>query len=495
MGTMTFLLPAGLSTEANRELERACVAGGPDSMPWPTRVQIDSGKLTLHRDVDESGFVVLPWEIDGAGRLMASTATLMERALPYQVQLELARGKVNQLRGQTADWQAGGLEVPPALAEQIRQASLAFGRAVTATPAEQTGPQAQEALALTARAADQLTRLYMEQVFHVRHQREPRLGTELGCRLGHALDAAAAESVLQTCNGVAIPFTWSAIESSEGNYDWQQQDALLDWAESQGLPVIAGPVLDFSSAQMPDWLWLYERDLNSLEKFMRSYLATALKRYRRRVRRWQLTSASNSAAILSLGEEEFLWLTIRLAQAARQIDPTLELVVGIAQPWGEYMAVEDRTHSPFIFADTLIRSELNLTALDVEIVMGVTPRGSYCRDLLEASRLLDLYALLGVPLRITLGFPSEATTDPRADPELRVAAGRWHGEFSPANQADWAAAFAALALCKPYVQAVHWVHLTDARPHLFPHCGLLDAHGNPKPALHQLRELRANHLR
>ena len=40
--------------------------------------------------------------------------------------------------------------------------------------------------------------------------------------------------------------------------------------------------------------------------------------------------------------------------------------------------------------------------------MGVTPRGSYCRDLLETSRILDLYALLGLPLRVTLGYPSSA---------------------------------------------------------------------------------------
>ena len=146
---------------------------------------------------------------------------------------------------------------------------------------------------------------------------------------------------------------------------------------------------------------------------MCKFVETAVRRYRSRIRRWQLTAASNCASVLSLTEDELLGLTYRLAEAARQVDPSLELVVGIAQPWGEYMALADRTHSPFIFADTLIRSGLNLAALDVELVMGVTPRGSYCRDLLEMSRLLDLYALLGVPLRVTLGYPSSAQTRPR----------------------------------------------------------------------------------
>ncbi len=495
MGTMTFLLPAELSAETVRELERACVAGGPDNMPWPTKVQIEPGRMLLHRDVDESGYLVVPWEIDGAGLIVGATATLMERPVPYHLQVELARGKVNQLRNQASDWQAGGLLLPDDLQEQIRSANRTFGRAVTGQLSEQTAQQAQSALVQSYGAAERLAQTYMDQVFAVRHQREPLLQTELGCRLETFCEGAAGRVLAQACNSICIPFTWSAIEATEGNYNWQKQDAILDWAEAQGLAVTGGPLIDFSSAQMPDWLWLWERDLTSLAKFMSSYLSATLKRYQRRIRRWQLTSASNSASILAMGEEELLWLTVKLTQVARQIDAEFALVVGIAQPWGEYMAYEDRTHSPFVFADTLIRSELNLAALDVEVVMGVTPRGSYCRDLLETSRLLDLYALLGVPLRVTLAYPSSTAPDPDADPELRGAAGSWHGRLSPAIQADWAQAYAALALCKPYVQAVHWAQLSDAGAHQFPHCGLFDAADKPKPILDRFLQLREKHVR
>jgi len=419
----------------------------------------------------------------------------MERALPYSLQLELARGRVNQLRCQTADWQASGLQVPDPLAAQIRNASLSFGWAVAEADSAPGGAQAQAALVQTAKAAEQLTQLYIEQLFEVRHQREPRLNTALGCRISPLLDDSISDAVRQTFNTVGLPLPWSAIEASEGQYRWQPFDAALEWAENQSLAVTGGPVIDFSAAMLPAWLWLYERDVGSLQKFMAGYLTAALRRYRRRIRRWLLTYASNSASILSLGEDELLWLTIRMAQVAKQIDPELELVVGISQPWGECMATEDRSHSPFIFADTLVRSDLNLAALDVELVMGVTPRGSYCRELLETSRLLDLYSLLGVPLGITLGFPSSTGPDPKADPELRVAAGHWHGACSAGIQAEWAAAFTSLALSKPYVQAVNWTHLGDASPHQFPHCGLADGAGHPKPALQALRLLRQKHLR
>jgi hypothetical protein len=262
----------------------------------------------------------------------------------------------------------------------------------------------------------------------------------------------------------------------------------------RNLRVAAGPLLDFSPAGLPDWLWLWEGDLPSLSSFMCDYVETAVARYHRTIRRWHLTSGSNIASLLKLGEDDLLWLTARLAEAAWQIDPELELVIGIAQPWGEYMAREEHTYSPFIFADTLIRAGLKLAALDVECVMGVSPRGSYCRDLLDASRMLDLYAVLGTPLQVTLAYPSAPGKDPLADPGLSASGGHWESGFSPAVQADWAADFGALALCKPFVRSVYWAHLNDAEGHHLPHCGLLDSAARPKPALARLRQLRDEHL-
>src|SRR5262249_45573182 len=138
---------------------------------------------------------------------------------------------------------------------------------------------------------------------------------------------------------------------------------------------------------------------------------------------------------LGVSADGLLGLTARIVEAARQVDSKLDLTIGIAQPWGEYMAVEDRTHSPFIFADTLIRSGLTITGLDLEIMMGAMPRGSYCRDPLETSRLIDLYSLLGVPLCIQLAYPSADGPDSAADQEMQVGAGYWHEGVTPAAQA------------------------------------------------------------
>jgi hypothetical protein len=495
MGTLTFQLPAGLPKDAARELERACLAGGPDNMPSPTDLRQNGEQLVMSRSMDESGYLVAPWAVDGMGVLASTSATLMERPVPYNLLIELARGKLNQLRSQASDWKVGGLLLPPLLEDLIQEASRTFAQAITQAPSADATRLAQAALTLSYQAANQLVQVYTDQVFTIRHQRLPRLDTAFACRLERADTPASLADVAGAFNTVCVPLSWNTVEAEEASYNWGPWDAMVAAAVGQGLGVTAGPLIDFSSARLPDWLWLWERDLTSLATFMCKFVEAAVRRYRDRIRRWQLTAASNSARILSLTEEELLGLTYRLGEAARQVDPTLELVIGVAQPWGEYMTEENRTHSPFVFADTLIRSGLNVSALDIEVVMGLTPRGSYCRDLLEASRILDLYALLGVPLRVTLGYPSDEAADDDADPELRVDGGRWRGGFTPEVQADWAEWFPALALCKPYVQGVQWCHLSDAGPHQLPHCGLLDKQNRPKPALAQLRALREKHVR
>src|SRR5262249_26823548 len=147
------------------------------------QVLVDDGQMILSRHVDESGCVLTPWSVNGTGRVMVSSATLMERLNPYLLGVELARGKINQVRGQESDWRMGGLSMPESLTRQIHESTLAFSKAVTLVPDPCAGQEALGALAQGFQAANQLVQVYMNQVFEVRHLRQPRLETALSCRL------------------------------------------------------------------------------------------------------------------------------------------------------------------------------------------------------------------------------------------------------------------------------------------------------------------------
>ncbi|MGE3808713.1 MAG: endo-1,4-beta-xylanase [Gemmataceae bacterium] len=489
---MRFQLPANLAPEVARDLERACIAGGPDNMPWTTEAEVAGSMLTLRREVEESGCLIAPWQIDGAGHVMISSGTLIERDDPYRLLLELARGKVNQLRCQAADWQMGGLVIPDSLSDEIRKTSLKFAKAVTADVGD-ADLRSQEVLAQAYASAEVLVQQYIEQMFQARHQRQPRLDTLLGCRVS-GLDQPHLmhESIAQAFNGLCVRLSWHEVEPEEGKFNWDPYDKIVTWATDNGMQLIAGPLIDFSGP-LPAWLDPQETDLLQLANRMSNYIRAAITRYRG-IRSWQLAHSANRSMELALSEDELLWLAVQFSEAARQIDPNLALAIGLVQPWGEYMTEEDCLHSPFIFADTLIRAGLNLNALDLEVVMGLSPRGSYYRDLLDTSRLIDMYTLLGVPLRLTLGYPAASGSDDKAD-DGETDSGRLGNGYDTANQAEWAYRFTALALCKPAIRSVFWTHLTDSVAHTFPHAGVLDVNNEPRPMLDKLRELRENHLR
>jgi hypothetical protein len=495
MGVMQFQLPGGVSTDDVDGLRRAYLAGGYDRSPVTTRAEVAGDRLILHQDKDESGFLSAPWAIPGIGRVIGCTTTLMERQTPYRLLSELARGKVNQVRSQMEDWRLGGLVVDAKVEEHIRKATAAFGQSALAVDGAEADRHAAEALTLAYEAAEALASLYVEQVFAFRREQNHHFDASVGCRLAVVPEGAIDDAYRLTFNSATVPLTWRLTEPSEANYQWEPADRVVSWALDRRLQVAAGPLIDFSSYGIPDWLRPWYGDLPSLSSFMCDFIETAVSRYRDRVRRWVICSGSNCAANLGLGEDDSIRLTARLAEAAWGIDSGLEVVIGMAQPWGEYLANYSFEYSPFVFADTLLRAGLPLAGLELEWHMGTWPRGTYCRDPLEASRLLDTFSMLGCDLQIAMSYASASDVDVLADPEQLIGRnGQWH-DVSPLAQAEWAEMFAALALAKGRVIGVTWDHLDDAISHRFPQTGLVDVSGNKKPAFDRLRILRETHLR
>ena len=143
--------------------------------------------------------------------------------------------------------------------------------------------------------------------------------------------------------------------------------------------------------------------------------------------------------------------------------------------------------SPVHFADALVRAEIGLSAIGLEINLGYWPGGTALRDVLELGRQIDRWSLLGMPLLITLTLPSAVAADPLARSPaqpLPYAAG---DETTAEHQRQWIERVVPMLLTKPAVQGIFWNQFADNVPHDFPHGGLIDAAGNPKPALEALR--------
>jgi hypothetical protein len=492
---MRFRIPNGLSATSADELRRAYIGYGPERSPAPTRAKIVGNELILERDISESGPAFISWDVPRAGRLLTTTTTLMEKDRPYNLLLELARGKVNQVRNQYADWQSGGLDPTPRVDALLRVATRLFGQAILDGTVLQSDQHAEDSLATAFSAADEMVRTYIEQVFKLRHERQDKFETTLSCQLNSPLSGSQQASYQSTFNAVHIPLTWAAIETRQGNYRWKEVEEVIAWAVERQLPIHAGPLIDFSEMGLPKYVLESEPDAITFKSLLCDYVETVVSRYRGQVSRWVVATGGNSSTLLGLGEEDLIRLTAIAADAAWQVDSGLEIVFGMSQPGGDYMAQGGFDVSPFAFADTLLRAGLPFAGIELDLRFGTSPNGNYCRDMLETSRILDLFGILGVPVQVLLGYPSSRQPDMMADPREWVGGAGYCRDFTASAQAEWVSTYASLAMCKSYVNGITWDHFSDADPHLTPHGGLVDARGVSKPALDRLRDLRLSHLK
>jgi len=490
MGVMRFIsTPDRIGDDT---VEQAYLSGF-DRIPWQVRVRRADGELLLERPTSDSGNLHIPWQVKGHGQVTLSTATLMERPEPYHLPLELARGKIAQVRNQLAEWEMVGLNVPLQVREKVAESLANFAQAaVVDHNSQQSVESAEEAVRLALDAANLLAACYADQALAARRPMSQKLGTFLGANLGASpLDDHTAKEALEAFNAANVPLVWREIETSEGHYYWETSDRQIEWCRAEGLTLFCGPLLQFDQRAFPDWLALYENDFDSVMSFASDFVEAAVQRYRGRVDAWQCAGRVNTAEVLSLSEEEKVRLAAQAVEVTRRLEAETPALVSFDQPWAEYLSRREMDFPPLHIADALVRANLGLSGLVLELNMGYYPGGTLPRDPLALSRQLDYWSLLGVPLFVSVSVPSASHGDPLAQRAAKLPPGSW----TAASQQGWVARFVPLLLAKPYVHGILWNQLRDFEPHEFPHGGLFDLRRHPKPALRQLASIRQAYLR
>lgn len=495
MGVMKFRLPPNEATGKVPDYRKAYITGL-DRTPGRLAVELRNGVMTCVRESTESGRLFVPWPIEGFGMPLVGTATLAERPAPYTLAVELARGKLNDIRNQLSDWLQLGLRSTPQLERALGEAQKAFVvAATTADRAEECVRAAQASLEAASSAGDLLMDAYTSQILQSRLSSTSRLPTHLGCVIQEApQNAAGALDWAGSFNMAHVNVPWKEIAPSEGQYRWEKLDSLLSWGRRSGLAFEVGPLVEFRYGALPDWISLWEGDCETISGLMADFVQQTVQRYRGRVPLWHLVHRPASGDILGLTEEEQIRITARAIQVARQADPGAQFSIGLDRPWADWMGSSHFQLGPLHLCDYLLRADLGLSAVAIEIAPGFSPPGSHMRELFEFSKLLDLYSLLNVPLCIWMALPSSSGPDPLAESSVQVEPQQWPASLDENLQAAWGAKWLALAVAKPFVRTVSWLQGSDAIPHFYPHAGLLRPDQTAKPLLSWMRLLRKETL-
>ncbi len=463
---------------------------GIDGIPWQGRSWWENDVLVHERTTtSESGNFYVPW-FDADGRLLAlCTASLMERPDAYELTRELARGTLNRVRNLASDLLEANYLIPTETSEVMQRAIAELASSVTSNGDHESASQ--QAIDLALVAAEQLVETYCHQAMENRLKDQGKVPTLCLGQLDRLFDSAEQEQqFLSAFNGAALSIRWKDVEATEGEFDWESTDKLIDWCQENQMKVCAGPLFKMDRVNLPDWCYLWDEDFDQLQRYVARFLEAVVQRYSSRVHVWDCASAVNLPGEMDLGEEERLKLAVLSIETVRRAAPRTPVIIRFDQPWGEYLVNVDMELSPLHFADALVRAQVGIAGVGIDINLGYWPGGTVPRDMIEISRMIDRWSLLGVPLMVGISAPSHA---PEEEPEgilLPEGATPPNAEW----QADCVKHLLPLLLCKPNIHGVVWNRFTDQSQHRLPFAGLIDAEGQAKPALEIFANVRERYL-
>jgi hypothetical protein len=493
---------------------------GLEGIPWSSRNRLEGDTLVVDRSVNESGKLSIVWPTQEYGPLLVSTASLRCQEQPYILPLELARGTIHRIRGRALDWQRIGLKIPDTFTQTMDRAIAYFVQAILAAKRlDDCCELSQASIDWAIAASKPLGRAFVSQSLQARHQSERQLSTLLGVKLvplpgweGHtsALEAAS--------NTVQLSMEIGQLEGDMKSDRVSILDKQIAWARDHSLRVFGGPLINLQPHAIPKWFYLLN-DFESLYDAACKHATQTVERYRGQVHIWSAAGGLNAPNTLGLTDDQVLHLAVGVIQAVRRADPKTPVIVSIDSPWAEYLGQKQDGISPLHFADALVRADLGLSGLGLELNLNYWPHGSLPRDMIDLSDLMDHWNILGLPLLVQISTPCSLAADLHSSAKTEIVS-NWRHPVPSIWEAgsEWGLKTASetdcgsgdddcrqrlpingleaiqMLMAKVNVHGIIWNQFCDRIEHIYPNAGLIAPAGKKRSLLDGLTRLRQLHV-
>ncbi|MEM8738635.1 MAG: endo-1,4-beta-xylanase [Planctomycetota bacterium] len=432
------------------------------------------------------------------GELTLQTCLLPERDEPYVLSVELARHRLMTVYNKLEDWAMFELEPTHPVSKREEKARELFIEALCHQKEDpvKAAALANDSLAASLDGSEELALAHSELLLNRRKEAGALPKWPIGCgvALGQGDDRLRA-GLAGNFDYVQLPMPWKELSPEENEYRWDAMDAWAAWAQSVRKPVIAGPVVSFEPSCLPDWLYIWEHDYDTVRDLIYEHIERVVERYKHVVSAWNIVSGLHVNSHFTFNFEQLMDLTRMSTMLVKKLHPEASVIVELRQPFGEYYASNARSIPPMMYVDLLIQSSIQFDAFGVRLPMGQAVEGQYTRDLMQFSSMLDQFTGFGKQLFVTVGAPSEPVTDmmiasSASEDPVDDNSGHWRRPWSPVVQGHWLEAVLQIAMSKPYVEAVCWQDFID-HPHIeLPLSGLVSEDHQPKNAFKRLVHFR-----
>lgn len=485
---LRFILDPKNLADRGVDLQGAYLVGS-DGVPLRAEIELAGNELCCAKRVDGPAGISLPWPVNEAGVIMLDTSRLTDREKPYNLAVELTRGRLMRISQKREEWGLFDFDGFEPVAAEIDKARGLFVEALkTDAPADQTRI-AERALQTAILSGEQLSHFYAELFLTRRKQAHAFSKRAIGCTVDIAKTSDEYRQALHANFDYAyLPISWCELEPKHQEHNWRTFDVWVEWLTKNRMPIKVGPLVSFRNGQVPDWLSTYEADFEAIRNMIFEHVRRVVERYGNYVHQWDVVSGLHADNVFGFTFEQLMELTRVTASLAKQLAPRAQTIVDIIMPWGEYYARNQRTIPPMLYADMVVQSGVGFDGLGVQFLFGTGGEGGFVRDMLQISEKLERLGTLGKTLHISaVHVPSAPLTK-----ELVAAGGCWRKPWNLDVQARWVKEFYTIALSKPFVESVTWRGFVDSEsddpgPK---NVGLLKADLSPKPAFKVVKDLR-----
>ena len=464
-----------------------------DEIPVRSQLTFTDGELMGVRHSDTAVGLATLWEVDRFGKVMLQTTRLPERKEAYNLNVELARGRLLRIAQKREEWGMVDLILADTQRELVDGALDRFIDALCHLDEPAKGSElADESLEMSLRAGEAMSLAHARMFLERRGSTQGFGRHSFGCCLdpNRIRDQVYMQYIKDNFHFVTIPIGWKQIEPKEQEQSFDALDECVNWLYRNRIAVKVGPLLSFSPSGVPDWLYIWENDFEQLREMAYDFITTVVERYGNKVQAWDVISGLNAENCFKFAFDEIIEMTRSAALAAKRASHRSLVVIELTEPWGSYYALNQRTIPPLIYADMVCQSGVNFDGLGVKLRFGRGAAGMQMKDMLELSCLLDRFGAFGKPVHLS-SVQAPSVPDTRDGTGLIGEAGSWHSEWDENAQAQWLEQVYQIALSKPYVETVTWQDLADRGDEgVLQFGGILNARLEPKPAFERMCRLK-----
>ena len=470
-------------------------AMGPESVPIPGEISFRDGLLVIGRSDEHPVGVSLLWDMGALGAYQMETTRLPAREKPYNLNVEMARFRLMKIVQKQEDWNLFDFPRAEKFSQRFKDAQNLFSDALgKLDDSKEAANLADQSLAISLDLSEQLAQFHSELLINRRRAGNSFVRHIVGCRVDSTVQNAKYKEMLSgNFDYVVLPMSWKQLQPEEGAFNTEALDEWVETLSRKKIPIIAGPLIDLNEGQVPDWLFIWEHDFDTVRDMAYEFVQKVVHRYRKAVAVWNVCSGLHTNRAFTLSFEQTIELTRLLVAHVKNMLPQARTLITVTEPFGEYHADPRPSVAPMMYAEMVSQAGISFEAFGLEMELGVPTSGGYMRDMFQVSCMLDRFSTMGRPVFLTaVGAPGRMTPDPTDVSEGRLdptAAGRWRRPWDPQLQAEWLESVYRIALSKPFVESVAWSNLADIGQTL-PAGGLLDDMLQPKATFGRLSKVR-----